>query len=105
MTNLGVMQTNGVGAPGSVQPGVPTGGGSPVPAADGFTQNLTNAIGNLAGLQVNADQAAAGLAQNQGVDIHQAMIAMEQASLGMNLAVQVRDKAVEAYQTLMNMQM
>jgi len=72
---------------------------------DGFTQSLVNAIGSVSGLQTNADQAVSGLALNNGTDISQAMIAMEQASLGMSLAVQVRDKAVEAYQTLMNMQM
>lgn len=78
---------------------------SPVSAAAGFTQALSSAIGSVAGLQQNADQAAAGLAMNNGTDISQAMIAMEQASLGMNMAVTVRDKAVEAYQTLINMQM
>lgn len=79
--------------------------GDPAAAASGFTQALTDAIGSVAGLQTNADQAVAGLALNQGVDIHQAMIAMEQASLGMQMAVEVRDKAVEAYQSLANMQM
>lgn len=91
-------------------PGAPTGAGAVAPngtvgAADSFAQTLTNAIGSLSGLQTNADQAVAGLAMNQGMDIHQAMIAMQQASLGMSLAVQVRDKAVEAYQSLLNMQM
>ena|SRR5579883_1308610 len=76
-----------------------------VAASGGFTQALTDAVGSISGLQANADQAVAGLALNQGVDIHQAMIAMDQASLGISLATTVRDKAVEAYQTLMNMQM
>ncbi len=78
---------------------------NPVGAASAFTQALTDAVGSLSGLQGTADAATAGVAMNNGLDIHQAMIAMEQASMGMRLAVQVRDKAVEAYQTLMNMQM
>ena len=77
----------------------------PVPAATQFSQALTSAIGGISGLQNTSDQAIAGLALNQGVDISQAMLAMDQASLGMQLAVSVRDKAVEAYQTLINMQM
>jgi flagellar hook-basal body complex protein FliE len=85
------------------QTGTPAASG-PVGVASTFSNALTSAVGNLAGLQANADQAVTGVALNQGVDIHQAMIAMEQASLGMHLAVQVRDKAVEAYQSLMNMQ-
>ena len=91
--------TPGAGAGASATPDGSVG------ASDSFAQTLTNAIGSLSGLQTNADQATAGLALNQGVDIHQAMIAMQQASLGMSLAVQVRDKAVEAYQSLLNMQM
>jgi len=87
-----------VGAQGSATAG-------PAATATGFTQTLSNAIGSVSGLQTNADTSVAGLALNQGVDIHEAMIAMEQASLGMNLAVQVRNKAIEAYQTLINMQM
>jgi flagellar hook-basal body complex protein FliE len=76
-----------------------------VASSGSFAQSLVNAVGSLSGLQANADTATTGLALNQGTDIHQAMIAMEQASLGMHLAVQVRDKAVEAYQSLANMQM
>ncbi len=80
------------------------GGTSAVSTGSQFTQSLVNAVGDLSGLQTNADAAVAGLATNNGTDIQTAMIAMEQASLGTHLAVQVRDKAVEAYQTLMNMQ-
>lgn len=87
-------------------------GSTALPAATGtagagaaFSNTLVNAVGSLSGLQTNADAAVAGVAEGSGTDIHQAMIAMQQASLGINLAVQVRNKAVEAYQSLMNMQM
>ncbi|HZS90588.1 MAG TPA: flagellar hook-basal body complex protein FliE [Chloroflexota bacterium] len=98
LVNSGQNQATGT-ADGALQPN-----GS-VSAATGFGQMLTNAVGGLSGLQQNADNAVAGLALHQGVDIHQAMLAMDQASLGMSFAIQVRDKAVEAYQTLLNMQM
>lgn len=97
--------TSPIGTPQA--PAVPSsgaGGAGTVSSGSQFTQSLVDAVGNLSGLQTNADQAVAGLATNNGTDIHTAMIAMEQASLGTHLAVQVRDKAVEAYQTLMNMQ-
>jgi flagellar hook-basal body complex protein FliE len=74
-------------------------------AGAAFTQAITDAIGNLSGAQNNADAAVAGVAANNGTDIHTAMIAMDQASLSMQLAVQVRDKGLEAYQTMLNMQM
>jgi len=79
--------------------------GGAVATGGNFAQSLTDAIGSVSGLQTNADTAMSALALGGGTDIHQAMIAMQQASLGMRLAVQVRDKAVESYQTLMNMQM
>src|SRR5437763_439841 len=87
-----------------LQTQMPTAPGA-VPAAAGFANTLVDAIGSLSGLQDNADHAIAGLATNGGIDIHQAMIAMDTASLGMQLATQVRNKAVEAYQSLLNMQM
>lgn len=37
-------------------------------------------------------------------DLHQVMIAMEKADLSLQLAVQVRNKVVEAYQEMMRMQ-
>ncbi|OEG00398.1 flagellar hook-basal body complex protein FliE [Vulcanibacillus modesticaldus] len=37
-------------------------------------------------------------------DLHQVMIAMEKANLGLQLTVQVRNKVVEAYQEVMRMQ-
>jgi flagellar hook-basal body complex protein FliE len=74
-------------------------------AGAAFTQAITDAIGSLSGAQDNADAAVAGVADGSGTDIHTAMIAMDQASLSMQLAVQVRDKGIEAYQSLLNMQM
>ena len=37
-------------------------------------------------------------------DIHKPIIAMEKASIALELLVQVRNKAVEAYQEIMRMQ-
>jgi len=38
-------------------------------------------------------------------DLHQVMIAMEKANVSVQLAVQVRNKVVEAYQEIMRMQL
>lgn len=58
---------------------------------------------------VNSRQAAAGDAVNNllsgnGVSLHQAMIAMEEASVSFQLMVEVRNKLLESYQELMRMQ-
>jgi flagellar hook-basal body complex protein FliE len=39
-----------------------------------------------------------------GVDVHQAMIATQKASMAFELALAVRNKAVQAYQQVMGMQ-
>jgi flagellar hook-basal body complex protein FliE len=39
-----------------------------------------------------------------GVDVHQAMIAAQKASMAFELALSVRNKAVQAYQQVIGMQ-
>lgn len=55
-------------------------------------------------LDKQASQAVTGILSGQGVEIHDAMIATQKADLAFELALQVRNKAVAAYQQMMNMQ-
>ena len=55
-------------------------------------------------LQTQASQAVSGLLSGQGVEIHDAMIATQKADMAFELALQVRNKAVAAYQQMMGMQ-
>jgi flagellar hook-basal body complex protein FliE len=71
---------------------------------DGFAAALTSALNDVNKLQLQADDAAKKLAMGQAEDIHQVMIAVEQAKLAMQLTVQVRNKVVEAYQEISRMQ-
>jgi flagellar hook-basal body complex protein FliE len=41
---------------------------------------------------------------NQGVPLHQAVLAAEEASVSFQLMVEVRNKLLESYQELMRMQ-
>jgi flagellar hook-basal body complex protein FliE len=59
--------------------------------------------------EVNAKQSSAGAAMRdlQGggnVSLHQAVLAMEEASVSFQLMVEVRNKLLESYQELMRMQ-
>ena len=54
--------------------------------------------------QAAAGQAVAGVLSGQQVSLHQAMIAMEEASVSFQLMVEVRNKLLESYQELMRMQ-
>lgn len=51
-----------------------------------------------------AGEAVTGLLSGQGVEIHDVMIAQQKASVAFELALQLRNKAVAAYQQMMGMQ-
>lgn len=69
-----------------------------------FSDLLTDAVGEVNALQDQAATAVRGLMTGSGVDVHQAMIATEKASMAFELALAVRNKAVQAYQQVMGMQ-
>lgn len=70
-----------------------------------FESILGQAVQNLTELQKTADVQAAGLATGQNVSLVDAVLAMEQTSLSFKLAMQVRDKVLEAYQDVMRTQL
>lgn len=73
-------------------------------ALNGFGQALNTAIQGLSDSQNAADSASVQLASGEPIDLHEVMLARETASLGFQLAVQVRNKLIEAYQETMRMQ-
>lgn len=70
-----------------------------------FGQVLADAISRVEQDQVQAEDAAVRLAAGQVDDLAEVMIAAERASLSLGLAVQIRNKALEAYQEIMRMQL
>ena len=77
---------------------------APLQGAALFSDLLTDAIGDVNTLQDQAAEAVRGLMTGTGVDVHQATIATEKASMAFELALAVRNKAVQAYQQVMGMQ-
>ena len=69
-----------------------------------FADLLTDAVGQVSQLEDQARAAVGGLMTGSGVDVHQAMIATEKASMAFELALAVRNKAVQAYQQVIGMQ-
>ena len=69
-----------------------------------FGQMLTNMIEQVESSQHQADDMAKNLMTGSIEDLHQVTFAMEQAKLSLQMAVQVRNKLVEAYQEIMRMQ-
>jgi flagellar hook-basal body complex protein FliE len=84
-------------------PGLSLNGAPATPSAP-FSDLLTDAVGQVTQLEGQAQSAVAGLMTGSGVDVHQAMIATQKASMAFELALAVRNKAVQAYQSVIGMQ-
>jgi len=69
-----------------------------------FKELFDKAINSLNASQLNADANVQKFLTGEVQDLHTVMIAMEEARLSMQLAVEVRNKLVEAYQELSRMQ-
>jgi flagellar hook-basal body complex protein FliE len=77
-----------------------TGGVGSVPFA-GVLQSMVKETNVLS---QKASEAVTGLLNGSGVEVHDAMIAGQKANMAFELALQVRNKAVGAYQQMMGMQ-
>lgn len=80
----------------------PTQGTTPVSGT--FGDMLSRFVGEVNARQDAASSSVNGLISGQQVPLHQAMIAMEEASVSFQLMVEVRNKLLESYQELMRMQ-
>lgn len=72
--------------------------------ADKFSEALKGSIAEVNQALVTADRAAEQIAAGETKNLHEAMIKLEEADISLRLMVQVRNKAVEAYQEIMRMQ-
>jgi flagellar hook-basal body complex protein FliE len=55
--------------------------------------------------QIKADQMAEAFIKGEIDDLHAVMIATEEARISLDLAIQVRNKAIEAFKEINNMQL
>lgn len=69
-----------------------------------FSQTLDGVMNQVEGLQSDAQTKVRELLQGNGQDIHSAMIAVQKADLSFQLMMQVRNKIIQAYQTVSQMQ-
>jgi flagellar hook-basal body complex protein FliE len=82
-------------------------GSKPAPVQDvagKFADALKGSLGQVNRAQLAADHAAQQVAAGETKNLHEAMIKLEEADISLRLMVQVRNKAVEAYQEIMRMQ-
>jgi len=66
---------------------------------------VNDALKNVSGLQAQAAQSEAAVAAGvPGVSLGQALVSSDRAEVAWSATVAVRDEAVSAYQSIMNMQ-
>lgn len=70
-----------------------------------FKDMISNELEKLNNAQIKADELTQGFISGQVEDLHTVLIAAEEARLSLELAVQVRNKCVEAYKEINNMQL
>ena len=81
-----------------------TGSGTPAAASMPFAGLLQSMMQQTSVLDKKASDAVTGVLNGSGVEVHDAMIATQKADMAFELALQVRNKAVGAYQQMMSMQ-
>lgn len=69
-----------------------------------FSAFLKDALNKVNSTELEAQQATVDLVTGQAEDFHTPVIAMEKANLTLGLAVNVRNKVLEAYHEIMRMQ-
>ena len=74
------------------------------PAHSSFSSVLGRMVQDVNAKQNVAAQAVQDLQSGQNVSLHQAVIAMEEASVSFQLMVEVRNQLLESYQEIMRMQ-
>ena len=94
-----------VGSVGSFGQGATTGTAAAGSGDGSFGSALTGAINSLEASQANATTASQQLATGQLTDPTQAITSVENASLAMDLASQIRTKLVDAVNTVFQTQM
>lgn len=85
------------------QPGVgaPAAGGA---MPGGFAKRLAELVEGADALGDRSNQLQADTIAGRPVDVHEVMIAAEEAGLAFQMVLEVRNKLLEAYQELMRMQ-
>ena len=78
--------------------------GKPTPEDIGsFKDTLNQFVNSVNGLQKQASSAETSFLNGEITDVHQVMIAVEEASTAFQLLMEIRNKLLEAYQQVQRM--
>ncbi len=71
---------------------------------ENFSEVLKDAINNLNSVQKNADQKMIDFAKGDIQSIHEVSIAVSKADIALSLAIEIRNRILEAYREITRMQ-
>ena len=74
------------------------------PPQSGFADMLTQAIDQTKTAQLDAASAVTDLVTGKADNLHEVMLSMEEADVSMRMLVQIRNKVVDAYKEIIQMQ-
>lgn len=72
---------------------------------ESFKSLLNDKLNEVNQMQVDSENATEDFINGKDIDIHQVMLSAQEAKMSIELAVQIRNKMVEAYQEINKMQL
>lgn len=75
----------------------------PAKVEPGFGDMLKSAVNSVNSQLTDADDKLVKLATGEIKDPHEVMLALQKADLSLSLVLEIRDRALEAYQTIMRL--
>ena len=78
--------------------------GSATQSENGFSNILSEAIDNIEETEAAQQAANDALLTGESDDIHTALIAAQKAEIAVSYAVEIRNKVIESYDSILNMQ-
>lgn len=69
-----------------------------------FGNTLTRVVNEVSATRDNASEMVRAFANGENVELHQVMAAQEEAGIALDMMIELRNKVVEAYRSVISMQ-
>jgi len=79
-------------------------GAQAAPSGGSFGDLFKKAVNDTSGMQDTAQDLISAYLRGEPVELHEVMAASEEASISLELLVELRNKLTDAYRTVMNIQ-
>lgn len=101
--SVSIPPTGGVSGIGGIS-GLGGATGGVAPSTTGFSNALSDGLDSVSSLERTADAAVASFAAGGSIQITDVMAATSKANLGITIVNEIRNRGLEAYQSILNVQ-